>query len=216
MQIPARNAAPLVSPLPPWFKVETYICTDFLPTSFIPDHKNIPGNEAADEATKNAHLLRYRTLTPSSYEEIKNLANTAFKTKWKTEWLRSIQLTGKGQHQVSYKRQIFVCHEVLSGEALAASCQTPGSKLNNLFNTNSLQQHVNKPTRRSNIYDLVMTTPDLSVNELEVTDKINDHQIIDFTLEVQDPNAWTQHEQVLDYKRVNFELMKEELDFRNP
>ncbi|KAF2343205.1 hypothetical protein FHG87_026039 [Trinorchestia longiramus] len=33
LQIPARNAAPLVSPLPPWFKVETYICTDFLPTS---------------------------------------------------------------------------------------------------------------------------------------------------------------------------------------
>ncbi|KAF2356805.1 hypothetical protein FHG87_012442 [Trinorchestia longiramus] len=35
LQIPARNAAPLVSPLPPWFKVETYeyMCTDFLPTS---------------------------------------------------------------------------------------------------------------------------------------------------------------------------------------
>ncbi|KAF2349507.1 Ribonuclease H-like domain [Trinorchestia longiramus] len=33
LQIPARNAAPLVSPLPPWFKVETYICIDFLPTS---------------------------------------------------------------------------------------------------------------------------------------------------------------------------------------
>ncbi|KAF2353415.1 Ribonuclease H domain [Trinorchestia longiramus] len=230
LQIPARNAAPLVSPLPPWFKLETYIFTDFLPTSvssqtnqnvlqmyhesidtsysgythiftdgsciveptcsasaavvipsrgvtinfklrpqihimeceliainealqwillnncqeekhvifsdslsslhliqntrpknylplvfniqdklfniaashwvylqFIP-HKGIPGNEAADEAAKNAHLLRYRSLTPSSYEEIKNLTNTAFKTKWKTEWLRSIQLTGKGHH----------------------------------------------------------------------------------------------------------------------
>ncbi|KAF2355087.1 Ribonuclease H domain [Trinorchestia longiramus] len=221
LQIPTRNAAPLVSPLPPWFKVETYICIDFLPTSvssqtnqnvlqmyqelidtnypgythiftdgsciveptcsasaavvissrgvtinfklrpqihimeceliainealqwillnncqeekfvifsdslsalhliqntrpknyrfllfniqdklfniaashwvylqFIPGHKGIPGNEAADEAAKNAHLLRYRTLMPSSYEEIKNLTNTAFKTKWKTEWLK--------------------------------------------------------------------------------------------------------------------------------
>ncbi|KAF2353267.1 Ribonuclease H domain [Trinorchestia longiramus] len=33
LQIPACNAAPLVSPLPSWFKVETYICTDFFPTS---------------------------------------------------------------------------------------------------------------------------------------------------------------------------------------
>ncbi|KAF2350360.1 Reverse transcriptase domain [Trinorchestia longiramus] len=33
LQIPACNATRLVSPLPPWFKVETYICTDFLPTS---------------------------------------------------------------------------------------------------------------------------------------------------------------------------------------
>ncbi|KAF2361428.1 Ribonuclease H domain [Trinorchestia longiramus] len=33
LQFPARNAAILVSPLPPWFKVETYICTDLLPTS---------------------------------------------------------------------------------------------------------------------------------------------------------------------------------------
>ncbi|KAF2353310.1 Ribonuclease H domain [Trinorchestia longiramus] len=231
LQIPARNPAPLVSPLRPWFKVETYISTDFLPTSvssqtnqnvlqmyhelidtnysgythiftdgsciveptcsastaavipsrgvtinfklrpqihimeceliainealqwillnncqeekyvifsdslsslhfiqntrpknylplvfniqdklfniaashwlymqFIPGHKGIRGNEAADEAAKNAHLLRYRTLMPSPSEEVKNLTNTAFKTKWKTEWLSSIQLTGKGRH----------------------------------------------------------------------------------------------------------------------
>ncbi|KAF2348463.1 Reverse transcriptase domain [Trinorchestia longiramus] len=50
------------------------------------------------------------------------------------------------------------------------------------MNTNSLQQHVNKPTRGNNIPDLVMTTTDLSINGLEVTDKINDHQMIDFTL----------------------------------
>ncbi|KAF2349736.1 hypothetical protein FHG87_019506 [Trinorchestia longiramus] len=40
------------------------------------------------------------------------------------------------------------------------------------MNINSLRQHVNEPTRRNNILYLVMTTPDLSMNGLEVTDKI--------------------------------------------
>ncbi|KAF2360165.1 hypothetical protein FHG87_009081 [Trinorchestia longiramus] len=83
------------------------------------------------------------------------------------------------------------------------------------MNTNSLQQHVNEPTRGNNILDLVMTTTDLSINGLEVTDKIGDHQMIDFSLEVRDPNTKTQHKQVLDYKRINFELMKEELGSHN-
>ncbi|KAF2355969.1 hypothetical protein FHG87_013272, partial [Trinorchestia longiramus] len=83
------------------------------------------------------------------------------------------------------------------------------------MNTNSLQQHVNEPTRGNNILDLVMTNTELSINGLEVTDKIGDHQMIDFSLEVQDPNTRTQHKQVLDYKRANFELMKEELGSYN-
>ncbi|KAF2359886.1 Reverse transcriptase domain [Trinorchestia longiramus] len=41
------------------------------------------------------------------------------------------------------------------------------------MSTNSLQQHVNEPTRGNNIFDLVMTTTDLSINGLEVTDKID-------------------------------------------
>ncbi|KAF2344821.1 Endonuclease/exonuclease/phosphatase [Trinorchestia longiramus] len=93
--------------------------------------------------------------------------------------------------------------------------QSPGSKLIDLMNTNSLQQHVNEPTRGNNIFELVMTTPDLSINGLEVTGKIGDHQMIDFSLEVQDPNTRTQHKQVFNYKRANFELMKEEFDNNN-
>ncbi|KAF2351292.1 Endonuclease/exonuclease/phosphatase [Trinorchestia longiramus] len=92
--------------------------------------------------------------------------------------------------------------------------QAPGSKLIDLMNTNSLQQHINKPTRGNNIFGLVMRTTD-SINSLEVTEKIGDHQMIDFSLEVQDPNTRTQHKQVLDYKRANFELMKEELSSYN-
>ncbi|KAF2346976.1 hypothetical protein FHG87_022269 [Trinorchestia longiramus] len=42
-----------------------------------------------------------------------------------------------------------------------------GSKLIDLIHTNSLQQHVNEPTRRNNSLDLVMTTPDLRKIGLE-------------------------------------------------
>ncbi|KAF2360320.1 hypothetical protein FHG87_008925 [Trinorchestia longiramus] len=47
-----------------------------------------------------------------------------------------------------------------------------------------------------------MTTPYLSINGLEVTDKIGDHQMIDFTLEVHDPNTRTRQKQVIDYKQT--------------
>ncbi|KAF2348443.1 Reverse transcriptase domain [Trinorchestia longiramus] len=60
-----------------------------------------------------------------------------------------------------------------------------------------------------------MTTTDLSTNGLEVTGKIGDHQMIDFSLDVQDPDTRNQHKQILDYKRANFELMKEELGSYN-
>ncbi|KAF2364396.1 hypothetical protein FHG87_004853 [Trinorchestia longiramus] len=98
---------------------------------------------------------------------------------------------------------------------LCVMMSSPCSKLIDLVNTNSLQHHVTEPTRRNTIHDLVMTTSDLSINGLEVTDKIGDHPMIDFTLEVQNPNTRTQHKQVLDYKRANFELMKEKLGSNN-
>ncbi|KAF2344060.1 hypothetical protein FHG87_025184, partial [Trinorchestia longiramus] len=72
-------------------------------------------------------------------------------------------------------------------------------------------QHVNEPTRRSNIIDLVMTTPDTRIIELEFTDKIGDHHMIDLALEVLDPNTNTQQKHVFYHKRTNFELMKEKL-----
>ncbi|KAF2362525.1 Endonuclease/exonuclease/phosphatase [Trinorchestia longiramus] len=93
--------------------------------------------------------------------------------------------------------------------------QAPGSKLIDVMSTNSQQQHDNEPTRENNILDLVMTTTDLSINGLEVTDKIGDHQMIDFSLEVQDPTTRIQNKQVLDHKQANFELMKEELGSHN-
>ncbi|KAF2356609.1 hypothetical protein FHG87_012638 [Trinorchestia longiramus] len=83
------------------------------------------------------------------------------------------------------------------------------------MNTNSLQKHVNEPTKRNSILHLVMMNPDLSINRLEVTDKIGDDQMIDFTLEVHDPNTRAHQKQVLNYKWKNFELMTDELSSNN-
>ncbi|KAF2345518.1 hypothetical protein FHG87_023726 [Trinorchestia longiramus] len=49
----------------------------------------------------------------------------------------------------------------------------------------------------------------------DLTDMIGDHQMIDFTFEVHEPNTRTQHKQVLDYKRANLEQMKEEFGSNN-
>ncbi|KAF2356497.1 hypothetical protein FHG87_012748 [Trinorchestia longiramus] len=81
------------------------------------------------------------------------------------------------------------------------------------MNTNSLLQHVNERTRRNNILDLVMTTT--GRKKLEVTDKLGDNQMIDFTLEIQDLNTPSQHKQVPNYKRSNFKRMKEKLGSNN-
>ncbi|KAF2350494.1 hypothetical protein FHG87_018750 [Trinorchestia longiramus] len=85
-----------------------------------------------------------------------------------------------------------------------------GRLLLDLINTNYIQQHVIEPRRRNNILNLVITTPDRIIG-LEVMDKIGDHHMIDLVLEVHDPNTRTRQKHVLDYKRANFELMKEEL-----
>ncbi|KAF2347818.1 hypothetical protein FHG87_021425 [Trinorchestia longiramus] len=97
------------------------------------------------------------------------------------------------------------------------TCQNQAldSKIICLINTNSLQQHVNEPTTQNNILDRFMTSPDLRIIELEVTDQIGDHQMIDFAHEIYDPNTRTQEKHVLDYKRTKFKLLKGELDSIN-
>ncbi|KAF2349737.1 hypothetical protein FHG87_019507 [Trinorchestia longiramus] len=81
----------------------------------------------------------------------------------------------------------------------------------NLINTNSLQQHAIEPTRQNNILELVITTLDLRIVRLEVTDKIGDHHMIDFAIQVHVPNDRAQLRHSLTYNRANFELMNEKL-----
>ncbi|KAF2367274.1 hypothetical protein FHG87_001970 [Trinorchestia longiramus] len=79
-----------------------------------------------------------------------------------------------------------------------------------LINANFLLQHVTEPTRQNNILNLVITNPDLRIIGLEVTDKIGDHRMIDFVLQVHDPKARTHLKISLSHKHANFELKKEE------
>ncbi|KAF2365543.1 hypothetical protein FHG87_003705 [Trinorchestia longiramus] len=89
-----------------------------------------------------------------------------------------------------------------------------GSKLIDLINKNSLQQHINESTRldkRISYIGLVMNTLKLRIIGLEATSTFGDHQMIDFALKLHDPNTRTQQKHVLDNKRANFERMKKEL-----
>ncbi|KAF2356753.1 Endonuclease/exonuclease/phosphatase [Trinorchestia longiramus] len=83
--------------------------------------------------------------------------------------------------------------------------RAPGSEFIDLINTNSLQQYVNEPTRQNNILDLVMTTPDLRIVEFKAMDKdkVRDHRMIDFALQIHSPNDRTELKTFLNYKRAN-------------
>ncbi|KAF2366537.1 hypothetical protein FHG87_002702 [Trinorchestia longiramus] len=106
----------------------------------------------------------------------------------------------EGQHELGIEEpELERQHEL----GIEEPDQASSSKHIDLTNTNSLQQDVNKPTKRNNILIFVMTTPDLNINGLEVTGKIGDK------------NTRSRQKQVLDYKQANFELMKEELSSIN-
>ncbi len=75
---------------------------------YIPGHKGISGNETADQAARDAHSLRYRTITPMSKEELVRLAHDRVQASWNQSWLDNVNNSGKGQflttikHEVSY------------------------------------------------------------------------------------------------------------------
>ncbi|KAF2346174.1 Ribonuclease H domain, partial [Trinorchestia longiramus] len=50
-------------------KLINIFSSHYIRLQFIPGHRGVSGNEAADSTAKAAHLLRYRTLTPYSKEE---------------------------------------------------------------------------------------------------------------------------------------------------
>jgi ribonuclease HI len=63
---------------------------------FIPSHCGIPGNEAADLAARQAHALRYRTVTTSSREELVKSIDDAISVDWCTSWHNKMRRSGRG------------------------------------------------------------------------------------------------------------------------
>jgi hypothetical protein len=63
---------------------------------FIPSHCGIPGNEAADLAAREAHALRYRTVTTPSREELVRAIDDAISVSWCTSWHQEMRSSGKG------------------------------------------------------------------------------------------------------------------------
>ncbi|KAF2348964.1 Ribonuclease H domain [Trinorchestia longiramus] len=84
-------------------KLINIISSHCIRLQFIPGHRGVSGNEAADSTAKAVHLLRYRTLTPYSEEETVSLACKAFRTRWDSTWLQQVRLTGKGRHLVQIR-----------------------------------------------------------------------------------------------------------------
>ncbi|KAF2366084.1 hypothetical protein FHG87_003162 [Trinorchestia longiramus] len=67
--------------------------------------------------------------------------------------------------------------------------RAPGCKLIELIKTKSRPPHISKAARRNYVLDFIMTTSDLRIIGLEVTDKIGEHNMIDSTLQIHDTNA---------------------------
>ena len=76
----------------------------------------------------------------------------------------------------------------------------PGNKLVQLLVDNNLTQHVHETSRQNNILDLVISTEEELIANLEITDKIGDHQAITFSIKTENGNIASEKKIQL-YKR---------------
>jgi hypothetical protein len=63
---------------------------------YVPGHCDIEGNEAADRAANDAPTLGYRTLTPSSKEEVEKLLHDRVQASWNHLWMDEVIASVRG------------------------------------------------------------------------------------------------------------------------
>jgi ribonuclease HI len=61
---------------------------------YIPGHKEISGNETAHCAARDAHSLRYCTITIMSRKELVRLSHERVQTSWNQSWLDNVNNSG--------------------------------------------------------------------------------------------------------------------------
>ena len=84
----------------------------------------------------------------------------------------------------------------------------PGNKLMQLLADNNLTQHVHETTWQSNILDLVISPGEELIVNLKITDKIDDHQAITFSIKKEKGNIASEK------KTTTLDAMRTELDYQ--
>ena len=85
----------------------------------------------------------------------------------------------------------------------------PGSKLLQFIADNGLSQHVQEPIRQNNILDLVITTEEALLLTLQIKDKIEDHQAIQYLLQTEKEETDIEK---TNFNFISFEAMRADLD----
>ena len=87
----------------------------------------------------------------------------------------------------------------------------PGSRLLDLIRDHHMTQHVLQPTRRNNILDLVITTDDRLVINVDIKEKLGDHNMLEFQLKAGRVNSQPQHKTVYNFREADFNSLRERL-----
>ena len=74
----------------------------------------------------------------------------------------------------------------------------------------ALYQHVNKPTRGSNVLDIILSTNETLVDNVIIGPEFStsDHRIISFDVKVKADNVKSSSEKILDYRRADFNKLR--------